>query len=79
MKQSSCSFQRRICFVACALLGAMPLAPDASAGGLHSGDTLAICGDSITEQKMYSVFIEDYLLMCQPATNLAAHQFALGR
>lgn len=34
---------------------------------LKDGDFLAICGDSITEQKQYSVFIEDYLLMCQPA------------
>jgi lysophospholipase L1-like esterase len=33
---------------------------------LHKGDFVAICGDSITEQKMYSVFIEDYLLMCKP-------------
>jgi lysophospholipase L1-like esterase len=34
---------------------------------LREGDSLAICGDSITEQRMYSVLLEDYLLMCQPA------------
>jgi lysophospholipase L1-like esterase len=42
---------------------------------LEAGDTVAICGDSITEQREYSVFIEDYLLMCQPAPDLKAHQF----
>ncbi len=45
------------------------------AGPLHPGDTVAICGDSITEQKMYSVFIEDYLLMSQPVRNITSHQF----
>jgi lysophospholipase L1-like esterase len=34
---------------------------------LQEKDTVAICGDSITEQRLYSVFMEDYLLMCQPA------------
>ena len=33
---------------------------------LKSGDVVAVCGDSLTEQKVYSVFVEDYLLMCQP-------------
>ena len=37
---------------------------------LKSGDTVAVCGDSLTEQKVYSVFIEDYLLMCQPLANV---------
>ncbi|MEI9960459.1 MAG: SGNH/GDSL hydrolase family protein [Limisphaerales bacterium] len=45
---------------------------------LQSGDSVAICGDSITEQKQYSVFIEDYLLMCQPASELKTHQFGWG-
>ena len=31
---------------------------------LQAQDFVAVCGDSITEQKQYSVFIEDYLLMC---------------
>ena len=47
----------------------------ATAAQLQAGDTVAICGDSITEQKQYSVFIEDYLLICQPAPDLKAHQF----
>jgi lysophospholipase L1-like esterase len=37
---------------------------------LKSGDSVAVCGDSLTEQKVYSVFIEDYLLMCQPLANV---------
>jgi lysophospholipase L1-like esterase len=35
-------------------------------------DLLAICGDSITEQRIYSVYIEDYLLMCQPTNGVKA-------
>lgn len=50
------------------------LALSSSAESLLPGDTVAICGDSITEQKTYSVFIEDYLLMCQPVTNITSHQ-----
>ena len=37
------------------------LAPRPSGPVLQKGDRLAICGDSITEQKQYSVFIADYL------------------
>jgi lysophospholipase L1-like esterase len=33
---------------------------------LQPNDSIVIAGDSITEQKLYSVFMEDYLLMCQP-------------
>jgi lysophospholipase L1-like esterase len=43
--------------------------------GLKANDLIAICGDSITEQKQYSVFMEDYLLMCQPAGDLKTCQF----
>jgi lysophospholipase L1-like esterase len=45
---------------------------------LHDGDYLAVVGDSITEQRLYSMFIEDYLLMCQPATDLRQTQFGWG-
>src|SRR5947207_873791 len=44
---------------------------------LKDSDYLAICGDSITEQKLYSVFIEDYLLMCQPK-KVQATQYGWG-
>jgi lysophospholipase L1-like esterase len=47
----------------------------AAEGGLKSGDAVAIIGDSITEQKQYSAFMEDYLLACQPAPALHTMQF----
>ncbi|MEI6645272.1 MAG: SGNH/GDSL hydrolase family protein [bacterium] len=43
-------------------------------GELSQGDFVAVCGDSITEQRRYSVFIEDYLLMCQPQKDLQVMQ-----
>src|SRR3954463_6815365 len=41
---------------------------------LRNDDFLAICGDSITEQKLYTRFIEEYLLMCRPHNNLRIMQ-----
>jgi len=46
--------------------------------GLQNNDLVAICGDSITQQKLYSLYIEDYLVMCQPRTGLQAVQFGWG-
>ena len=45
---------------------------------LKPGDFAAVCGDSITEQKLYSVFIEDYLLMCQPESDMRTLQVGWG-
>ena len=45
---------------------------------LQQGDFVAICGDSITEQRLYSVYIQDYLLMCQPVSNLRTLQAGWG-
>ena len=42
---------------------------------LQPGDRLAICGDSITEQKRYSRIMETYLTVCTPELNLAIRQF----
>ena len=42
---------------------------------LKTGDRLAICGDSITEQKMYSRLIETYLTVCVPQLQVAVRQF----
>ena len=42
---------------------------------LKKEDRLAVVGDSITEQKQYSRFIEDYLLACSPELNLHIFQF----
>jgi len=45
---------------------------------LRPGDVVAICGDSITEQGLYSAFIEAYLLACQPLSGVRTHQFGLS-
>lgn len=45
---------------------------------LQPGDYVAVIGDSITEQQLYSLYIEDYLLMCQPARDLRVTQFGWG-
>lgn len=58
--------------VAAALLPPPSLAADPLL--LKDNDRLAVCGDSITEQKLYSVYLQDYLLMCQPAASLRAVQ-----
>lgn len=50
-------------------------APRTSGLLLKQGDRLAICGDSITEQKLYSRIIEDYLTMCVPALDVSVRQF----
>jgi len=42
---------------------------------LKKGDRLAICGDSITEQKQYSVLIETYLTACLPELEITCRQF----
>jgi lysophospholipase L1-like esterase len=42
---------------------------------LKEGDRLAICGDSITEQKMYSRIMEDYLTMCVPELRISVRQY----
>lgn len=46
-------------------------------GGLFikTGDRLAICGDSITEQKRYSRIIETYLTACVPDLNVTVRQY----
>ncbi|HLP75311.1 MAG TPA: SGNH/GDSL hydrolase family protein [Candidatus Paceibacterota bacterium] len=42
---------------------------------LKTGDRLAIIGDSITEQKMYSRIIETYLTVCVPDLKITARQY----
>lgn len=42
---------------------------------LQPGDHVAICGDSITEQRMYSRLIEDYLTVCVPHYRVEIRQF----
>lgn len=50
-------------------------APTYSSLILRRGDRLAICGDSITEQRMYSRLMEDYLTMCVPQLNISVRQY----
>jgi lysophospholipase L1-like esterase len=61
--------------IAATLLASAPLS---HADGVKPGDLVAVCGDSITEQHMYSVFIEDYLLMCKPVDGVKTEQFGWG-
>ena len=42
---------------------------------LRQEDRLAICGDSITEQRMYSRLMEDYLTVCEPELQISVRQF----
>ena len=42
---------------------------------LKKGDRLAICGDSITEQKMYSRLMETYLTVCVPQLEITVRQY----
>jgi lysophospholipase L1-like esterase len=66
---------KRLLLLSCLLLGLTFAGACTQQAGLRPGDNVAVIGDSITEQRIYSVFIEDYLLMCQPAANLQATQF----
>jgi len=42
---------------------------------LKKDDRLAICGDSITEQKKYCRIMETYLTVCVPELNIATRQY----
>ncbi|RYD21089.1 MAG: hypothetical protein EOP88_12675 [Verrucomicrobiaceae bacterium] len=49
-------------------------APVTKESVLKKGDRLAICGDSITEQKLYSVLVETYLTACRPELEVTCRQ-----
>ncbi|MGE5608985.1 MAG: SGNH/GDSL hydrolase family protein [Bacillota bacterium] len=54
----------------------MPVkAPVAGKLVLKVGDRLAICGDSITEQRMYSQLMETYLTVCVPELKISTRQY----
>ena len=67
-------------FVLLAFTAAFELSVPASlaAPAIQQGDVVAVCGDSLADQKEYSVFIEDYLLMCQPVPGVKALQCGWG-
>jgi lysophospholipase L1-like esterase len=50
-------------------------APKTSGLLLRKGDRLAICGDSITEQRMYSRIIETYLTVTRPDLEITVRQY----
>lgn len=50
-------------------------APPAGPLLLQEGDRLAICGDSITEQRKYSRIIETYLTACTPQLGVTVRQY----
>lgn len=53
-------------------------APQPAGLVLKKGDRLAIIGDSITEQKMYSRIMETYLTVCVPELEITARQYGWG-
>lgn len=53
-------------------------APQPAGLVLKPGDRLAICGDSITEQKMYSRAMETYLTVCVPELDITVRQYGWG-
>ena len=53
-------------------------APQPAGLALKKGDCLAIAGDSITEQKMYSRVMETYLTVCVPELEITARQYGWG-
>lgn len=53
-------------------------APAPSGLLLRKNDRLAIIGDSITEQKMYSRIIETYLTACLPELDVTVRQYGWG-
>src|SRR3981189_1596742 len=74
MRGGLCWLAPPILFVA--LTSATPLLR--ASEGLRANDIVAICGDSITEHRLYSAFVETYLLACQPVKNVHTHQFGLS-
>lgn len=51
------------------------LAPKTLAPLLQKGDRLAICGDSITEQKMYSLLMEAYIVAARSDLHVTVRQY----
>jgi len=59
-------------------LSLMTLASLQAAPVLKTADRVAVIGDSITEQKLYSKFIELYLTVCVPQLDIRCFQFGWG-
>ena len=70
--------KRRGLMTAAALSWSLALLAAAGQGGeclVKEGTRLAMAGDSITWQKLYSKFIETYLVACVPVTNISVIQY----
>ena len=82
MKRTALSFAVLASFFTPLTLGAAVTAPSsqaqAKASQLPPNARVAIIGDSITEQKLYSKFIETYLLACLGRTDIKCFQFGWG-
>src|SRR5205085_12132123 len=74
MLRSSLASLVAFCTSTLCLAAGTTTAPPQDPPRLRGGDFLAVCGDSITEQKLYSRFIEEYLLMCRPQQGLRIMQ-----
>ena len=70
----------RSAFLAGCLLGTLLASTPATraAGGLPPDARVAIIGDSITEQKLYSKFMEAYLVACTGRQDIKVFQFGWG-
>jgi len=53
----------------------LPKAPQPKHPVLRANDRLAICGDSITEQRRYSRIMETYLTVALPELNIGVRQY----
>jgi lysophospholipase L1-like esterase len=58
-----------------ALLAVLPSLACAAGPVLKPGDRVAIVGDSITEQKLYSKYVEAYLLACSGIPDIQVMQY----
>jgi lysophospholipase L1-like esterase len=58
-----------------ALLAVLPSVVSAAEPVLKPGDRVAIVGDSITEQKLYSKYVEAYLLACSGVPDVKVLQY----
>lgn len=68
-----CQHQPRPESVSADYVGA--LAPEPQGLLLKAGDRLALCGDSITEQKMYSRLVEAYVTAARPDLGVTVRQY----
>ena len=76
-----------VCFLVlpvCAQTSEVPSSQTGSAGikvgaaNLESGDTVVFLGDSITHQRLYTQYIEDFFITRFPGTQLQFHNAGIG-